>query len=190
MSLENNKFLFGAVFIFSAAVVFAGVLIWHDTYSAAILEKGSSMAVSSPTPTRTRPAGVPDPSTTYPYQLGAVAPIGGHVQSTTASSIVLAVPGSGLHGAPATTTMTVAINSSTEIYKEGAPKPDAAYQQEMAAFLNSVQYNTTPGAVYLAPDPNQHIASKLSDISVGTFVLVFPRSKPSNSTIDALSIQL
>ena len=78
----------------------------------------------------------------------------------------------GGQGAPSAT---FKINAKTVISTRGDSKDPAAYKKEMQDFLSKLAYADPDSPhVYLAPDPYEHVALRLSDLKAGTVVAITP----------------
>jgi hypothetical protein len=176
-----------ALIMLLAAVIVAGALVWfglrQPSGPGALGIAPPSTGLSSSTP-QGPVSGVPIFHTTV---FGKVTAVGN-------GSITVAASSQSMPGAPQSTSTTptvVTINSNTAIYKEGALKSQAEFQQEAAAFKQKIQ-NAGPGVIYVAPDQYTHVALTLSDIAVGDIVSVNPTTdqQAPGDTVTAASIQV
>ena len=72
---------------------------------------------------------------------------------------------------------TFAIDAKTVIYERGTSKDSATYKREMDDFLAKLAYaDPNSATVYLAPEPYERVALRLSDVTTGVLVAITPNT--------------
>lgn len=180
--LDINRIL-PAVIIFLAAAMLSGALLWYGL-------RGSHMTANAPAGSATYSTEVaPGVALFHTPVIGQVVSVGSNSITLTSAALqsLYAQPSSS-----GTSSAVVQINSDTEIFKRGALKDQAAFQQEENAFQQKVEHANVPGTIYLSPDPYTHIPLKLSDIVPGSLLYIIPTENPQKLTdsITAASIQV
>jgi len=165
---NKNILLIPSILLLLAAVIFA----WAVTAQRAP-QSGSSAQNAPSVQVQARPqlpAGTPNPSDSLP-QLGAAA-VTGKITAVEADAVTIQA---GVLGGQAAPSATFKIDAKTVIYARGASKDAAAYKKEMNDFLAKLVYADpdSPG-VYLAPEPYERIALRLTGLKTGDLVAVTP----------------
>ncbi len=94
--------------------------------------------------------------------------IDGKITSKVGNSITVAVmlPGATI---PSKVTATILVDKNTQIYKVGANKDPAVYQDQINQYIDG-------GRVGPSPDPYAHVALTMDDLSVDMVINVLPKS--------------
>lgn len=184
---SGRSFLLGGGMVLLAAVIFSGTIIWNDTHAP---QGPTTSANSAPASVPPLPAGAPNPALNAQRHFPTEA--SGKVVQVQNDRLVIdtvSPQAAFLGGQASTTPLTVLFDSGTTIYKQGAKKSAAEYQKEMQTFLHDIAYATNTAVQYQAPDYYAHIALSPSDITPGTFVLVYSSQKIQQGTLHADMIQ-
>jgi len=169
MTTLDKQLMLPAVLLFLAAGIFAGALVWQDTVGGKYVQQTAQQSATAPN--GQNPAVLLQDLTASEGSIPhyAAGNLNGTITSGGGSSLTLAVipPGSTTAGS---VKVTVIVDSDTQIFKTGAPKDPATYNQEVAA------YQADPSQYASAPQPYATITLKLSDLSAGEQVNVLPKA--------------
>lgn len=176
MDSHESKFIIGGGMALAAAVVFAGVLYWHDTRTTVATNTNtiSSSSPQVPPGTAQLPPGTPNPASSLSRynKSDTLTPTIGTVTSLSSKVLVLQTEAPGINGVLDKKTFTITIDSKTELYKQGALKSDAEYQKEMDSFISALSHNTDSTITFIAPDKYMHTPLTIADFKPATMVTV------------------
>ena len=165
---NKNILLIPSILLFLAAVIFAWAVVMQRAPQQAGSTQGVSQIQAKARPQL--PAGTPNPADSLP-QLGAVA-LAGKITAVSGSAVTIQLGVLGGETAPSATFQT---NAKTLLYKRGASKDAAVYKKEMDDFLAKLAYAAPDASVvYLAPEPYERVALRLSDLKTDTLVAITP----------------
>ncbi len=163
MNNLDKQLLIPSVLPFLAAVIFAGTIVWHDTvgikYAQQNAPNGQLNLVPAVSDVTASEGSIPH---------FAAGNIDGTVSSVSGSSLTMAVisPDSSNTGS---VSVTVIVDTDTQIYKMGRTKDPNTYNQEIAA------YEANPSKYASAPQPHETITLSLQDLTVGEQINVLPK---------------
>ncbi len=170
MTNLGKQLLLPAAVLLLAALIFAGTLVWHDTIGSKYVQQTAQQSATGSN-------GQPNPAPAFSSVTAGEAniphypagDINGTIASVSGTTLTLAVisPGSTSAGS---TKVTVIVDSDTQIYKIGAYKDSATFNQETAAYMADPSKYSSP------PQPFTTITLSLKDLSVGTQINVLPKA--------------
>ncbi len=154
--LAENKFLVPSILLLLAALIFA----WAVVYSKNGPSTDAHALTNVPPP--------PHVAENVPHYPSDARQQSGLITSVGADRITIE-PTAGTGAAKI-----ILITSQTEIFKLGAIKDEDAYAKEVAVFDESLRNATGQNITYAGPDPMEHIALKIADLTPGMAVMVIP----------------
>ena len=178
--MKENPYLLPSLIVLLAAIIVAGAL-FATRQPAPVASQGAPLPANYVLASTSTPAhlglaaGQQNPADAIPH-VGSYAPQGFTITEVGASSIT------GIFGGATTT---FAVTPKTEIYSRGAQKDPAAFEQEVAAFTQAMQYANS-NDVYLPPDPYVHVPHTLAELKPGLTALV---SSSDGKTADVIFVQ-
>jgi hypothetical protein len=167
MNKLDKQLMPSAVLLFLAAVIFAGALLWHDTVGVKYSQMSQQVGAPQGAQTASPFSDVTTGEDAIPHYIAGN--INGAVVSVSDNSLTMAVipPGSTV---PGSVKATVIVDPDTQIYKLGALKDSATYNQEIAA------YQADPSQYTSAPQPFVTTTLTLKDLTVGEQINVLPKA--------------
>lgn len=164
----HNKYLLPAAMFLLGMFMFTGVVLWYGMQGS--YRSTADLLAVGPE----EEEGVPPPEST-PYMDASLELFGGNVVAVDGNSVVIQhEDGAG--------NVTVFTDNRTEIYGEGALKDSDEYQQEVDAFDEMIRLGD-PARVYLTPPPFEKDQMQLSDLEIGAYVFIYPRSQETGGIV-------